>query len=136
MKLAKQFLAIMPVLGAALLASCAQIGYQPVAAPGNVSHVVLVWLKRPGDASERARVIEAAKDFRGRIPGLLAMSIGEPLPSPRPVVDSSFDVGIAMRFETPHALEAYEKNPIHQKAVKEVLAPLSAKIVVYDWTVQ
>jgi len=136
MRLAKQFLTSSLALGAAFLVSCAQIGYQPVAAPGNVSHVVLVWLKHPGNASDRAKVIEAAKDFRGRIPGLLAMSIGEPLPSPRPVVDSSFDVGIVMRFETPHALEAYEKNPIHQKAVKEVLAPLAAKIVVHDWTVQ
>ena len=136
MQLAKQFLTSSLALGAALLVSCAQIGYQPVAAPGNVSHVVLVWLKHKGDASERAQVIEAAKGFRGRIPGMLAMSIGEPLPSTRPVVDSSFDVGLVIRFENKEALDAYEKNPIHLKAVREVLAPLAAKLVVHDWTVR
>ena len=31
---------------------------------------------------------------------------------------------------------AKQENRIHQKAVKEVLAPFAAKIVVYDWTVQ
>ena len=134
MKLAKQFLGLVPLLAASLLASCGQFGYEPVPTRGSVTHVVLLWLKHPGNEAERARVIEAAKDFRGRIPGLSAMSIGEPLPSNRPVVDSSFDVGIVMRFDHRRALEAYEKNPIHLKAVDEVLKPLAAKIVVHDWT--
>ena len=44
MPLAKQFLASTLSLGAAFLVSCAQMGYQPEAKPGNVSHVVLVQL--------------------------------------------------------------------------------------------
>jgi len=30
-------------------------------------------------------------------------------------------------------MEAYEKDPKHQQAVKEVLEPLTSKIVVYDF---
>ncbi len=136
MKLAKQFLTSSLALGAALLVSCAQMGLQPAAQPGHVSHVVLVWLKHKNNAAERAKVIETAKSFRNQIPGIVAMSVGEPLPSTRPVVDSSFDVGLVMRFESKAAMDAYEKNPIHVKAVKEILAPLAAKIVVYDWSVK
>ncbi|MCE9519529.1 MAG: Dabb family protein [Verrucomicrobia bacterium] len=134
MKLAKQLLAASLALSAALLVSCAQMGLQPAAKPGDVTHVVLVWLKHKGDAAERAKVIETAKGFRDQIPGIISLSIGEPLPSTRPVVDSSFDVGLVMRFESKEALNAYEKNPIHVKAVKEILAPLAAKLVVHDWT--
>ena len=117
----------------ALLVSCS--GVQP-AKPGNVSHVVLIWLKHKGNAQERAKIIATAKEFRSKIPGILAMSVGEPLPSDRPVVDSSFDVGLVMRFESKEALDAYEKHPEHLKAVKEILAPLAAKLVVHDWTVK
>lgn len=136
MKPAKQFLTSSLALCAALLVSCAQVGLQPAAKPGHVSHVVLVWLKNKGSAADRAKVIETAKSFRSQIPGILAMNVGEPLPSTRPVVDSSFDVGLIMRFENKAAMDAYEKHPVHVKAVKEILAPLAAKIVVHDWTVK
>lgn len=136
MQLAKQILVTSLVLGTALLTSCSSLGIQPAAKPGNVSHVVLFWLKNKGNATERAKIIKTAKDFRGKIPGILAMSVGEPLPSTRPVVDSSYDVGLVIRFESKEALDAYEKHPVHEKAVKEILKPLAAKIVVHDWTVR
>ncbi|MEI6534833.1 MAG: Dabb family protein [Verrucomicrobiaceae bacterium] len=97
---------------------------------------MLLWLKHKGDAQERAKIIATAKSFPAQIPGILAMSVGDPLPSTRPIVDSSFDVGLVIRFENKEALAAYEKHPVHQKAVEEVLKPLTAKIVVHDWTVQ
>ncbi len=122
-------------LGASLLTSCAQMGYQKAAQAGEVEHVVLVWLYKKGDAATRAKIIETAHSFRD-IPGILALSAGEPLPSPRPVVDSSFDIGIVIRFENKEALAAYEKNPKHVKAVTEVLKPASKKIVVHDITVK
>lgn len=132
MKLAKRILAPPLALVASLLVSCTRI--QP-AKPGNVSHVVLIWLKHKGNAQERAKIIATAKEFRTNIPGILAMSVGEPLPSDRPVVDSSFDVGLVIRFESKEALAAYEKHPAHVKAVEDTLKPLAGKLQVYDWTV-
>lgn len=132
MKNAKRFL--LPAVLGLLLSSCAQFGFEPAAKPGQVTHVVLFWLKKPGDAAERAKFVAAAQDFRGKIPGIVSLSVGEPLPATRPVMDGSYDVGLVIRFEDKAALDAYEKHPVHEKAVNEVLKPAARKILVYDWT--
>ena len=98
--------------------------------PG-VSHVVLCWLKEPGNAAARQQLIATTKSFRS-IPGVMDVRVGEPIPSPRPVVDSSFDVGLVLRFKDQAAMDAYEKSEQHQKAVKDVLAPLSKRLQIYD----
>jgi hypothetical protein len=115
----------------AAFASCASIA--PPASTGSVDHVVLVWLKRPGNPQDREKLISAGRELRS-IPGIRALDHGTALASDRPVVDDSFDLGFVMRFDSPEALAAYESHPIHQRKVKDVLAPLSRKIVVYDIT--
>lgn len=101
-------------------------------APGKVEHVVLIWLKKPGNEADRAAVIAAAKNFQKEIPQIQHLSVGTALPSDRPVVDDSFDVGLVMRFASPADLAIYEKHPVHVKAVNEVLKPASARLQVYD----
>jgi hypothetical protein len=98
-----------------------------------VTHVVVCWLKSPGDATARQELIAKSHEFQGKIPGLIQVYTGEPLPSTRPVVDTSYDVGIAMIFKDEASLRNYEKSPTHQKAVKETLQPLVAKSVIYDF---
>jgi hypothetical protein len=39
---------------------------------------------------------------------------------------------IVIRFKDEAALRAYDSNPIHQSAVREVLRPLAKKLVIYD----
>lgn len=109
--------------------SCATIA--PPATKGTVDHIVLVWLKRSSNAQDRQKLRDAADEFRS-IPGLRFLDHGTALPSDRPIVDDSFDVGFVMRFDSAAALQAYEKNPLHVKKVNEVLRPLSRKILVYD----
>lgn len=109
--------------------SCASIA--PPAPKGSVDHIVLVWLKRPGDAQDRRKLCDAADDLRS-IPGLRFLDHGTALASDRPVVDDSFDVGFVMRFDSSSALQAYEKKPLHVRKVNETLRPLSRKILVYD----
>lgn len=111
------------------LVSCATIA--PPAPKGTVDHIVLLWLKRPGNAEDRKAVLAASDELRV-IPGIKFLDTGTPLPSDRPVVDDSFDVGLTMRFESAAALRAYETNPLHVKKVTEVLRPLSRKLQVYD----
>lgn len=113
------------------LASCATIA--PPAAKGTVDHVVLVWLKRPGNAQDRKALRDAGDELRS-IPGLRFLDHGTAHPSDRPTVDDSFDVGYVMRFDSAAALEVYAKHPLHQKKLIEVLRPLSARILVYDIT--
>jgi hypothetical protein len=119
------------ILFSIALASCASIS--PPAASGTVDHVVMLWLKRPGNSEDRAAVRKAANELRS-IPGIIFLDHGTPLASERPVVDDSFDVGFVMRFESAATLGAYESNPLHVKQVTEVLKPLSRKILVYDIT--
>ena len=99
---------------------------------GKVEHIVLVWLKRPGNAADRATVIATAKKFQAEIRQIQHLSVGSAVPSDRPVVDDSFDIGLVMRFASKADMDAYEKHPVHVKAVKEVLAPIAKKLLVYD----
>ena len=62
----------------------------PLGKPGTVTHVVVVWLKHPGDAGLRQILIDRSKTFT-EIPGIQRIDVGMPLPSGRPMVDASFD---------------------------------------------
>jgi hypothetical protein len=97
-----------------------------------VDHVVLVWLKRPGNAQDKQTLIELGRDLRA-IPGIRLLDTGTALPSERPTVDDSFDIGYVMRFDSPADLEAYAVHPVHLKA-KDELILLSSRILVYDLT--
>lgn len=120
------------ILAAAFpLVSCTTIA--PPAARGSVDHVVFVWLKRPGNSSDRQAILAASKELRV-IPGIKFLDSGTALASDRPVVDDSFDVGMTMRFDSAKSLRAYESHPLHVQKVTEVLKPLSKRILVYDIT--
>ena len=119
-----------------LLTSCAQLNCQPAPKAGQVEHVVLVWLNEPGNAAIKDKMVAACRTFPREIDGILSLSIGDALPSDREVVDDSFDLGIVLRFKDKAALDAYEKHPVHVKAVKEVLAPNASKLKVYDVSVR
>ncbi len=133
---ASLFAGMCAMLCASLFTSCASMCPAAKASPSQVEHVVLVWLKDAGDEGKRSELIASAKGFQKQIPGILSISAGAPLPSERPVVDDSFDIGLVMRFESKEALAAYETHPVHVKAVKEALAPASRKLQVYDVVVR
>ena len=97
-----------------------------------IHHVVLCWLKEPGNAEHRQQIVEATESFR-EIPGVLAARAGQVIPSDRSIVDDSFDVGILILVPDDKRLTEYLEHPIHQKAKEEILLPLVEKIVVYDF---
>jgi hypothetical protein len=98
---------------------------------GHVDHVVLMWLKDPSDHAVRQKIIDAGETFR-QIPGVLDVHHGLPVPSTRPIVDSSFDIGFVISFKDRASLDAYGPHPIHQKAAQELIAPNTKQIKVYD----
>ena len=120
-------------LGALVLPSCRTCPFAPVSTPaGRIEHVVLVWMKKPGEPTGHDRIVAACKELKVAIPEVRRLSVGTALPSDRPVVDDSFDVALVMAFDNPEALARYEAHPAHQKAVKETLGPLARRIVVHD----
>jgi hypothetical protein len=106
-------------------------GCHSPAPAGTVAHVVVVRLKEPGNAGQRAELVRATHNLRS-IPGLLRVEVGEMLPSDRRGVRSDFDVTAVMIFRDEAALRAYETHPAHVKAVKEVLAPLAGHYEIFD----
>jgi hypothetical protein len=111
-----------------LVSACAQRNNPK----GSVTHVVICYLKQPGDSAARQKIIDASKQFRG-IPGVLGVEAGKVLPSTRPIVVSDYDVGVVITFKDAQAMEDYGKHPMHQKALREVLGPLTSKVVAYDF---
>ena len=107
-------------------------GCRPAETPRAVTHVVVCWLKDPGNADARDRIIEASRSFSA-IPGVLSVRAGPVLPSERSIVDDSFDVAIVLSFEDSQALAHYLKHPQHEKALREVLQPLVRKVTMYDF---
>lgn len=126
-------IAILSFAALSLLASCSScpMGHKTTS-KGKVEHVVLIWLKKPGNVADRAAVVTTAKKFQAEIPQIQHLSVGQPLASERPVVDDSFDVGLVIRFANQADLSAYEKHPVHTQAVADTLKPLAKKLLVYD----
>ena len=97
-----------------------------------IQHVVLCWLKEPGNQAHRNQIIEVSKTFRD-IPGVLEVRVGEVIESDRAIVDDSFDVAILVVVPDGKCLQDYLDHPLHQTAKKKVLLPLVEKVVVYDF---
>ena len=97
-----------------------------------VVHIVLVWLKDPGNSEHRQRVIDATREFK-TIPGVIDVSVGEVVTSDRAIVDDSFDVGLFLTFSSVEAMNTYLADDRHQKALREVFRPLSERYIVYDF---
>ena len=97
-----------------------------------IVHVVLVWLKEPGNADHRAQVVEATRGF-STFPGVEEIRVGEPVPSQRSTVDDSFDIGLTIIFSSKEALETYLAHPEHKAAQRSILRPLVKKAVIYDF---
>lgn len=96
-----------------------------------MQHVVLCWLKHPGDQAARRKIIDLSRSFAA-IPGVIGVRAGTAVPSQRAIVDDSFDVGIVFTFADRQAMQAYLEHPTHKQAVRDVIAPLTDRIVVYD----
>ena len=120
------------------VAGCKSGGVEPRprAAPhAGVAHVVVAWLKQPGDAEARRKVIEGTHRIR-EIPGVVDAYVGPSIPSDRPVVDSTYDIGVVLLFEDQQALRDFAGHPIHQEVLREVIRPNVERYKVYDFAVE
>ena len=122
---------VLAVVVALFFIGCATAPKQATA--GKFYHVGLVWLKEPGNAEHRHKIVEAAHSFAREIPEVQFLSVGQTLPKTSQLVDASFDICFVMRLEDKAAFDRYGEHPVHQKAAQEVFLPLSHKILFYDF---
>ncbi|MGB1580528.1 MAG: Dabb family protein [Nevskiales bacterium] len=111
--------------------SPAALAHDPPKPPG-VIHVVMVWLKEPGNPAHRQQIISGSKKLEA-IPGVQEIRVGEVVESEREVVDDSFDVALYMRFASEEAMQTYLAHPDHVNAVKEYFLPIMDRYRVYDF---
>lgn len=106
--------------------------YTIAAEQAGVEHIVLLWLKQPGNQQHRQQLIDASKTLKA-IALIEQLKIGAVLHSDRAIVDDSFDLGLIMTFTSSANMQQYLQHPLHISIVKEKIKPLVAKIVVYDF---
>ncbi len=97
-----------------------------------VSHVVVVWLKEPGNAQMREKFIAASRALE-TIPGVISRHVSAVIPSNRPKVDDTFDVAVTVTFKNAAALKKYMQSHKHKNMLKEKLKPLVNRVVVYNF---
>ncbi len=97
-----------------------------------VSHVVLVWLKEPGNIAMRKQFIEASSALNN-LPGVLNRHVGMVIQSDKQIIDDTFDIAVTVTLKDKQALQAYMNNPTHKQIIEKKLKPLVNRIVVYDF---
>ena len=55
------------------------------------------------------------------------------VPSPRPVVDQSYQVALNLVFATKQAQDDYQTHPLHTDFIEKAFKPNCARVVVYDF---
>jgi hypothetical protein len=111
----------------------APAGAQAIATrSGQVTHVMLFWLKRPGNVDDQNYLLRALRTLR-RARGVNDMRVGRSLPVDRPSVEQSFDLGVVMIFRDREALEKFERDQQRKQAIDAMLGPLVRQYTVYNF---
>jgi hypothetical protein len=96
------------------------------------SHIVIFWTK-PEKLDAADELIVGAERYLKTIPGILHFHVGKMVPNPRPVVDSSYQVGLNVVFPSKQVREEYRAHPLHKQLEEEVLKQNYLRCVVYDF---
>src|SRR5438094_10421274 len=108
-------------------------GAQAVATrTGQVTHVMLFWLKRPGNVDDQNFLRRALRTLR-RARGVNDVRFGRPLPVDRPDVERSFDLGVIMTFRDREAFSKFERDQQGEQAIDAMLRPLVRQYTVYNF---
>ena len=96
------------------------------------SHVVIFWTKPeiPNSADE---LIAGMEKWLRPIPGASHMHIGRMVPSPRAVVEQSYQVALNLQFQNKQAQDDYQVHPLHLEFIEKCFKPNCARAVVYDF---
>jgi hypothetical protein len=122
--------ALAGVLAAIMATGCAHMDdRQPSAS--EIHQVGLVWLKQPGHAADRQKVVDAVHEFGRSIPEVRAARVGRTDGIGGPFSDTSYDVCFILTFADEAARQRYNEHPVHQKAAQEVFLPLAKDLRFY-----
>ena len=93
-------------------------------------HSVYFWLK-PELTPEQLADFAAGLRSLAAIEAVKTIYVGKPVPSDRPVVESSYTYGLVIGFDDQQGLDAYQVHQVHVAFVKR-FKPYWNQIKVYD----
>ncbi len=93
-----------------------------------ITHFVVM---RTQNAAYQKELLEGLESLKA-IKHAISVHFGVPVPSPRPVVDDTFTVGLSVVCEDVQSLNAYLVDPIHQAFGQNYLQKYGVKITVND----
>ncbi len=96
------------------------------------SHIVIFWTN-PSLPHAADELVAGANKYLRAIPGLLQFHVGKMSPSPRPVVDQTYQVALNLVFTSKQAEQAYQIHPQHLEFVEKVFKPTCQKALIYDF---
>jgi hypothetical protein len=97
-----------------------------------VSHIVIFWTD-PAQPDAADELIAGVNKYLKDIPGILHFHVGKMSPSPRPVVDQTYQVALNLILSTKQAEQAYQSHPQHIEFVEKVFKRVCKKAVIYDF---
>jgi hypothetical protein len=97
-----------------------------------VTHVMLFWLKRPGNVDDQNFLLRALRTLRS-VRGVNDVRVGKSLPVARPALEQPFDLGVVMIFRHREALEKFERDQRREQAIDAMLRPLVRQYTVYNF---
>ena len=97
-----------------------------------VSHVVVVWLKEPGNVQMREKFVAASRALE-TLPGVLSRHVSAVIPSDRTIDNDTFDVAVTVTFKDAQALKNYMKSQKHKDMLNKQLKPLVNRVEVYNF---
>lgn len=98
-----------------------------------LSHVVIFWIKPDAAADAADQLVAGCHQYLKDLPGVVNFHVGRMIPSHRPVVDQSYQVGLNVVFTDKAAEEAYQIHPAHLEFVEKVFKPLCERATIFDF---
>lgn len=93
-------------------------------------HHVYFWLKNPGNATDRDKLVEGLTKL-SKVKTIRQFHIGKPADTNREVIDTSYAVSWFVLFDNAKDQASYQTDPIHLKFVEDY-SHLWQKVIVYD----
>jgi hypothetical protein len=98
---------------------------------GQVTRVMLFWLKRPGNVDDQNFLLRGLRTLR-RVRGVNDVRVGRSFKMDRAGIEESFDLGAIVIFRDREALNKFERDPRRGAAIDAMLQPLVRRYIVYN----
>jgi hypothetical protein len=96
------------------------------------SHIVIFWTD-PAQPDAADKLVAGANKYLKAIPGVWQFHVGKMSPSPRPVVDQTYQVALNTVFASKQAQDEYQVHPQHLEFIAHCVKLLVKKVVIYDF---